>query len=135
MGNTGNMGSFDKIVNLEEVSAEVLPAEVLVLLSKYAQAMRKHTGLVIKISSLNVFKHVHRTHKLTQHPSVRKLHLELLCLVNSHIKAGTMHTSHERELIAKSRESDSVELLMPQPQEKFFNGTSRNAANREQSNI
>jgi len=130
----GNEGRMDKIVNLEEVSAEVLPAEVLVLLSKYAQAMRKHTGLVIKISSLNVFKHVHRTHKLTQHPSVRKLHIELLCLVNGHIKRGTMHTNHERELIAKSKESDSVELLVPQPQGKFFNGASNNEAKHERSN-
>jgi len=67
-----------KLISLEEVNASVLPAKVLVLLSKYAQAMRKHTGLVIKISSLNVFKHVHNTNKLTDHLQIRKLHRELL---------------------------------------------------------
>jgi len=104
-----------KIVNLEEVSAAVLPAKILVLLSKYAQAMRKHTGLVIKISSLNVFKHVHSTHKLTQHPAVRKLHMELLREVSTHIEQGTMHTTMDREIIDRSKASsgDTVELLVP----------------------
>jgi len=87
-----------KLVSLEEVNALVLPAKVLVLLSKYAQAMRKHTGLVIKISSLNVFKHVHNTHKVTGHLQIRQLHRELLLEVNSHLRAGTMQTDRQREL-------------------------------------
>jgi len=90
-----------KLVSLEEVSASVLPARVLVLLSKYAQAMRKHTGLVIKISSINVFRHVHKTHKLTNHSAVRKLYQELLEEVDSHIFQGTMHTNYEREMLVK----------------------------------
>ena len=111
-----------KFVNLEEVSAEVLPANVLVLLSKYAQAMRKHTGLVIKISSLNVFKHVHDTQKLTYHPAVKKLHLELLYEVTKHIERETMHTNHDREIIARSKAANatSVELLVPH--DSFFRG-------------
>ena len=92
-----------KLASLEEVNASVLPARVLVLLSKYAQAMRKHTGLVIKISSLNVFKHVHNTHKLTQHPAVQKLYQELLGEVSTHIAQGTMHTNQDRELLNKRR--------------------------------
>jgi len=108
-----NMGRF---VNLEEVSAEVLPANVLVLLSKYAQAMRKHTGLVIKISSLNVFKHVHDTQKLTRHPAVKKLHAALLREISEHLEQGTMHTTRDREIIARSKaaHATSVELLVPQ---------------------
>ncbi len=86
-----------KLVSLDEVNASVLPAKVLVLLSKYAQAMRKHTGLVIKISSLNVFKHVHNTNKLTDHLQIRKLHRELLIEVNEHLRAGTMQTNQQRE--------------------------------------
>lgn len=86
-----------KLISLEEVNASVLPAKVLVLLSKYAQAMRKHTGLVIKISSLNVFKHVHNTNKLTDHLQIRQLHRELLLEVNSHLRAGTMQTDRQRE--------------------------------------
>lgn len=87
-----------KLVSLNEVNASVLPAKVLVLLSKYAQAMRKHTGLVIKISSLNVFKHVHNTNKLTGHLQVRQLHRELLLEVNGHLREGTMQTNKQREL-------------------------------------
>ncbi len=86
-----------KLINLDEVNASVLPAKVLVLLSKYAQAMRKHTGLVIKISSLNVFKHVHNTNKLTGHLQIRQLHRELLIEVNNHLRAGTMQTDRQRE--------------------------------------
>ncbi len=87
-----------KLVSLEEVNASVLPAKVLVLLSKYAQAMRKHTGLVIKISSLNVFKHVHNTNKLTDHLQIKQLHRDLILEVNKHLRAGTMQTNQDREL-------------------------------------
>lgn len=85
-----------KLISLDEVNASVLPAKVLVLLSKYAQSMRKHTGLVIKISSMNVFKHVHNTNKLTEHPEVRRLHRELLIEVNHHLMEGNMQTNQQR---------------------------------------
>ncbi len=85
-----------KLISLDEVNASVLPAKVLVLLSKYAQSMRKHTGLVIKISSMNVFKHVHNTNKLTEHPEVRRLHRDLLVEVNHHLLEGTMQTNRQR---------------------------------------
>lgn len=94
-----------KLVSLEEVSAAVLPAQVLVLLSKYAQATRKHTGLVIKISSVNVFRHVHNTHKLTGHSAVKNLYSELLNEVGMHINAGTMHTNYDRQLMDLQRGS------------------------------
>ena len=84
------------LVSLDEVNASVLPAKVLVLLSKYAQSMRKHTGLVIKISSMNVFKHVHNTNKLTEHPEVRRLHRDLLIEVNHHLMEGNMQTNRQR---------------------------------------
>ncbi len=86
------------LTNLDEVNASVLPAKVLVLLSKYAQSMRKHTGLVIKISSLNVFSHVHNTNKLTDHPEIRQLHRDLLLEVNRHLREGTMQTNLQREV-------------------------------------
>lgn len=88
---------MNKLVSLEEVNASILPAKVLVLLSKYAQAMRKHTGLVIKISSLNVFRHVHNTNKLADHSEIHRLHRELLIEVNHHLRAKTMQTNRQRE--------------------------------------
>jgi len=100
-----------KLISLDEVNASVLPAKVLVLLSKYAQSMRKHTGLVIKISSMNVFKHVHNTNKLTEHPEVRRLHRDLLVEVNLHLVDGTMQTNQQRY--------EAAELPMTQ---RFNNG-------------
>jgi len=91
-----------KLVSLKEVNATVLPANVLVLLSKYAQAVRQHTGLVIKVSSLNVFTHVHNTSKLTQNLIVRGLHRDLLLTVNAHLREGTMQTNSERESSRRS---------------------------------
>jgi len=94
------------LISLDEVSAVVLPAKVLVLLSKYAQATRKHTGLVVKISSMNVFKHVHNINKLTEHPEVRRLHRDLLVEVNKHLFAGTMQTNVQRQGNSDSNVTD-----------------------------
>jgi len=112
-----------KLVSLEEVNASVLPARVLVLLSKYAQAMHEHAGLIIKISSMNVFRHVHKTHTVTPHPAVQKIYRELLVEVATHVAAGTMHTNYERQQLEKNRAKAAkpkatAELLIPK---KSFN--------------
>ena len=91
-----------KLISLEEVNAAILPATVLVLLSKYAQAIRKTTGLVIKISSLNVFQHVHDTNGLTEFLEVQQLYRELQFEVNRHLQAGTMQTNHQRKVSTPS---------------------------------
>lgn len=109
-----------ELVSLEEVDASVLPAKVLVLLSKYAQAIRKHTGLVIKISSLNIFKHVHNTNIMTDHQQVEQLYRELLLEVNSHLRGGTMRTHLQQKLsdpkvrqhIGLRRRGENGELLV-----------------------
>lgn len=86
-----------KLKNLEEVNASALPAKVLVLLSKYANALRKHNGLILKLSSLNVFRNVHKTSCRAKHPEVHEVYQELLDEVRVHLKKGTMYTnSHHR---------------------------------------
>ena len=45
---------------------------------------------------MNVFKHVHNTNKLTEHPEVRRLHHELLMEVNRHLMEGNMQTNQQR---------------------------------------
>ena len=83
--------------NLEEVNASALPAKVLVLLSKYAHALRKHNGLILKLSSMNVFRHVHSTNHASQHEVVHAVHAELLAEVKRHVEVGTMYTNaHKR---------------------------------------
>ena len=47
---------------------------------------------MIKVSSLNVFKHVESTSKYTQDPGILKLHKELLLEVNKQISEGAMIT-------------------------------------------
>lgn len=87
-----------KLISLTEVNATLLPGQVLVLLSKYAQTLQTHTGLVIKVSSMNVFKHVDNTCKFTENPHIHKIHKELLIEVNKHLAAGTMQTHSQRQL-------------------------------------
>ena len=99
----GKVIKMAKLVSLKDVNASLLPADVLVLLSKYAQAMRKHNGLIIKISSLNVFKHVHKTSKLTENLLVRSLHRELVLTVNNHLQEGTMKKNSDKDILADAK--------------------------------
>lgn len=100
------------LTNLKEVSASVLPARVLVLLSKYAQALRVHNGMVLKISSVNVFKNIYRTYPLARHPAIKRIHAELLAEVNMHLEQGTMHTNESKrqatELALKANTDNRV---------------------------
>ena len=86
------------LISLNEVNATVLPGRVLVLLSKYAQELRKHTGLVIKVSSMNVFKHVDKTRRFTESSHIHKVYKELLIEVNQQLALGSMQTHAQRQL-------------------------------------
>ena len=96
-----------KLISLDQISASVLPAKVLVLLSKYALAIHKHAGVVVKINSVDVFKYVHKTSKLTDNIEVRSIHRELLVEVNRHLLAGTMQTNMQR---LKSTDRDRTDV-------------------------
>jgi hypothetical protein len=86
-----------KLNSLKEVSASVLPAKVLALLSMYASALRKHNGLILKLSSMNVFRHVYNTRLVAKHPDVHAVYNELLKEVQGHVYNGTMYTNdHKR---------------------------------------
>ncbi len=84
-----------KVKNLYGVKATVLPAKVMVLLSKYAQAIKEFEGVVIQLSSLNVFKHVHNSYTRSKHPAVHKCYKYLLREVNMHLQEGNMALSSE----------------------------------------
>lgn len=84
-----------KVKNLYGVKATVLPAKVMVLLSKYSQAVKEYEGAVIQLSSLNVFKHVHNSYSRSKHPAVRKCYKYLLREVNYHLEEGNMAVSSE----------------------------------------
>jgi len=86
-----------RLNNLENVSALALPSKVLVLLSKYAKALRNHNGTIIKLSSLRVFKHIHDTNNNSKSEKLDNIYKELLDEVNAHIKVGTMHTNQSKE--------------------------------------
>jgi len=80
-----------QLENLEKIDASVLPAKILVLLSKYAKALKDHNDTIIQLSSVSVFKQIHQTSLLCEDPLVQKIHRQLLVQVNSHIKLGTMY--------------------------------------------
>ncbi len=99
-----------KVRNLYGVKATVLPARVMVLLSKYAQAIKDNDGVVIQLSSLNVFKHVHNSYIRSQSPAVHKCYKFLLREVNHHLVEGNMLLSADDDLIAVSNGSAKPEL-------------------------
>ncbi len=84
---------MNKVKNLYGVKATVLPAKVMVLLSKYSQAVKEYEGAVIQLSSLNVFKHVHNSYSRSKHPAVHNCYKYLLREVNYHLKEGNMTVS------------------------------------------
>lgn len=79
-----------KVSNLYNVKATVLPARVLVLLSKYAKYVKEHDGVVIQLSSLNVFKHVHNSCARSRNPDVHNCYKLLLREVNKNLLEGNM---------------------------------------------
>jgi hypothetical protein len=86
-----------KLNSLEEVNASALPATVLALLSAYANVLRKHNGLILKLSSMNVFRHVYNTSLVARHPDVHTAYDVLLKEVRGHVYNGTMYTNdHKR---------------------------------------
>ena len=89
---------MNKLKSLENVNALALPANVLVLLSKYAKALRMKNGTVIKLSSLRIFFHVHQTCIKAKDTHLNIIYHQLLDEVNSHIEHGTMFTNEEKEL-------------------------------------
>lgn len=117
--------------SLEKVDATTLPAKVLVLLSKYAIALKNHNGTVIQLSSLNVFRHVHHTSLLCKDPIAQKIHRQLMVQVCSHIKLGSMYvigqkatekTVQSRNSILGNRQQVALDLLvMKSPYNKASN--------------
>jgi len=89
---------MNKLKSLEDVNALALPAKVLVLLSKYAKALRMKNGTVIKLSSLRIFFHVHQTCIKAKDTHLNIIYHQLLDEVNSHIESGTMFTNEEKKL-------------------------------------
>jgi len=94
--------------SLEDVNALALPAKVLVLLSKYAQALRDHNGTILKLSSLRVFKHIHDTCEEANYHKLDKIYAKLLKEVNQHIHSGTMYTNDARRLMLKNKKKLSL---------------------------
>ncbi len=81
---------MEMVENLYHVKATVLPAKIMVLLSKYALIIKEAEGIVINLSSLNVFKHVHNSYMKSSHPAVKKCYGYLLLEVNKNLVQGHM---------------------------------------------
>lgn len=97
--------------SLENINALALPAKVLVLLSKYAKALRNHNGTILKLSSLRIFKHIHDTCEKANSPKLNVIYDQLLAEVNNHISAGTMYTNDERQLMRKNQKQNPLRKL------------------------
>ena len=95
-----------KIKSLEDVNALALPAKVLVLLSKYAQTLRETNGIVIKLSSLRIFVHVHATCTNANTPRLTVIYNQLLQEVNEYIEAGVMFTNEEKAMLLNKKDKE-----------------------------
>lgn len=124
-----------KLDSLEHVNASALPANVLVLLSKYAVALRRHNGLILKLSSLNIFRHVHSTNKVSEHFEVHFAYQELLTEVRQQVAAGNMYTNaHKRfkdkrvkrpySSVSKTRQAPAITPRVQHGIQKTTNTTS-----------
>ena len=100
-----------QITSLKNVNALALPAKVLVLLSKYAQALRAHNGTVLKLSSLRVFKHIHTTCMKANDQTLIHIYVELLREVNIHLEAGTMYTNDVKKELLKNKKTNTLNKL------------------------
>lgn len=99
-----------KIRNLYSAKATVLPARVMVLLSKYSQSVKEHEGVVIQLSSLNVFKHVHASFARSKHPAVHKSYKALLNEVNIHLLEGNMVADSNESEVAVAERAATTEF-------------------------
>ena len=98
------MGQKMKLKSLYNVEAKVLPPRVMVLLSKFAKAIKNADGVTIKLSSLNVFKHIHNSYVISTSAEVEYCYIELAKEVNEHLENGSMecHASKSRKKQDKS---------------------------------
>jgi len=107
-----------RLRSLEEVDASALPAKVLVLLSRYAQALRNCNGLIIKLSSLEIFQYVESTSRMAGNPELQQAYHNLLKEVNLHIEQGTMYTRAQREAKEKNyKHTTPMHLVMERTRE------------------
>ena len=81
---------MERLNNLSGVRANAIPSSVLVLLSKYATVVKDADGIVIQLSSMNVFKHVHNSYLNSRSSSVKRYYRLLLREVNQQISEGNM---------------------------------------------
>jgi len=86
---------MEKLSSLQYVNASALPARVLVLMSKYAKALKQYNGTIIKLSSLRAFNQIHLSCTEAQDKQLNRIYQQLLEQVNSHINAGLMVTNQK----------------------------------------
>ncbi len=91
----------NQVTSLKDISAAMLPARVLVPLSKYVVLVKKHDDVIVQTSSLNVFAHIDNANKRTRHPEVRLAYYILLRRVNQCLQDGTMRTNEQHQQVTE----------------------------------
>ena len=97
---------------LDKLDASTLPANILVLLSQYAKAIEQHNGIVVQLSSLNVFKHVEQTATLCNDPRIRLIYRRLLVQTSDHVRAGSMYLiGAKKQSLSSDSKKDNGDVL------------------------
>jgi len=81
----------------------------------YSQAVKEFEGVVIQLSSLNVFKHVHNSYTRSKHPAVHKCYNYLLREVNIHLAEGNMALSSEIQTVDTSKSAPEFDERYKNP--------------------
>ena len=112
------------VKNLYTVKARVLPSTVMVLLSKFAQAVKEEDGSTMQLSSNNVFKHVYNYYSSSKSSKVKAYYRCLLKEVNHHLEQGTMVCEVNSKKLAKSKSELNLSLEIDGNSESLWDDAS-----------
>ena len=70
------------LTSLKDVSLGVLSPRAMVLLARYAQRLKKYSGIVLKLNAKTILNDVHSANSLIDKPDLQQLYEEILLEVN-----------------------------------------------------
>jgi len=73
------------ITSTENLELGVLPAKVLLLLSKYAHELKRHNGFILKLSSQHVMRDLHYANALCDSAQLNSIYDEIVLEVNIYL--------------------------------------------------
>ena len=102
---------MNKLLSLQHIKSSALPTKIIVLMSKYAKALKSSNGTVIKLSSLNAFNDIHSSCIAANDEDLNSIYRQLLEQVNIHIETGLIFKDKFSSSESNSKESYIAKYL------------------------